>query len=123
MTKRIELPGDGGFYIDVKEVHELRSGDRRAAQSAITFTIDPETGSRTLHGDWQTRAKRALAARIITGWNLNFAIPKGDPAVIDKLTMAQEDALYKGIAEHVDAMDDEPDPTAEDTDPTGDSAT
>ena len=122
MTKRIELP-DGGQYIEVKDVSELRSGDRRAVKAAVPVRMDPETREMSYPGDYNERQKNALAARIITGWNLQWPIPKGDPAILDELTTGQLDALYTGIAEHVDAMNDQADPSAKDTDPTSDSAT
>lgn len=105
MTIRIELP-DGGQYIEVKDVSELSSGDRRAVSAATPLTIDPETQQATLPGDYNDRMHNALAARIITGWNLQWPLPKGDPRVLDNLTMAQADALFDGIEPHVQAINE-----------------
>lgn len=122
MTIRIELP-DGGQYIEVKDVGDLNKGDRQAANAAVKLELDPETGHMLMPGDYNERMNSALAARIITGWNLQWPLPKGDPRVLDNLTMAQADALFEGIKDHVEAINAaRVDPREKGTDPTVGSA-
>jgi len=118
---RIEL--GGGQFADVKEVDELRSGDRHAANAAFTLRIDPETKQAILPGDMDDNMRRALLCRIITAWNLQWPLPSRRPDSLDKLTLEQEDALYKGIEEHFKVIKgQDEDPSEEGTVPTSDSA-
>lgn len=114
MTTRIEL-GNGQFA-DVREVDELRSGDRDAFNGAVKIAIDPDTSTALLPGNYRRLREKALAARVIEGWNLQHVIPSKRADSLDKLTFEQEDKLYAGLAEHIRAVapdedKDRPDPT------------
>jgi hypothetical protein len=121
VTQRIELP-EGGQYIEVKDVSELNHGDERAVKGAVSVEINTKTGRSVMPGDYQEAMQDTLAARIITGWNLQWPLPKGDPAVLENLTRRQIKALYDGIEDHVNAINEVIDLADKDSDPTSGSA-
>lgn len=118
MTKRIELPGPGEKYIEVKDVGDMSSGDVRAAKGSVSVEVDPATGHQIIPGDYNERMHAGLAARIITGWNLQWPLPKGNPAVLDELTPAQFKALEDGLEEHVEFVNKLQEKIEPGTDPT-----
>lgn len=121
MSKRIELD-DTGQFAEVREVSELTAGDRRAASAAYRVRIDPATNELSVPGDYNELMHNALAARLITNWSLPHPLPKGDPAVLDQLSMAQLDALYGGIEEHVTAINAASKPKGKESVPTSGSS-
>lgn len=115
---RIDL-GNGQFA-DVKEVSELRDGDKDAVSGSYRVAVDPETNEITVPGNRGTLMRRALLCRIITGWNLQFPLPSKRPDSLDKLTFEQSRALRKGTDEHFKLIVEQI--TDENADPTeGDS--
>jgi hypothetical protein len=122
VTKRIELP-EGGQFIEVKDVSELNHGDEIAVKGAVSVEINTKTGNQVMPGDYNERMHDALAARIITSWNLQWPIPKGDPAVLENLNRRQIKALYDGIEDHVKAVNEVINLADKDSIPTSDSAT
>ena len=125
MTIRIEIDTEAGQWAEVKDVAELNAGDRRAVKAASPLRVDPDTGELSIPGDFQERSKNILAARVLTNWSLPHPLPKGDPAILDRLTMKQLDAIYAGITRHIEAINEADKLAAQDKDslPTGDSAT
>ncbi len=115
--------GDGKTAV-VKEIDELMSGDGNAVRGAQTVRIDPESGEGYVPGSNNDLMHAALLRRIITGWNLQWPLPSKRPDSLEKLTLTQQKLLYQGIAGHLKAIREaeQDDPSAEDTDPTGDSA-
>jgi hypothetical protein len=108
-----------GKYATIKEVDELRSGDRDAVEGAIEMRIDPESKEAFMPGNYDGAQRRALALRIVTGWNLEVPLPSRRPDSLDKLTLPQQRALWKGIQPHLDAINaSDDDPAAADPDPT-----
>lgn len=121
MTVRINLTPDGGQWADVKDVSDLKAGDRRVVRAAVGFRINPETKEVEWPGDYSDRTKAALASRVIVNWNLQYPVPNGDVTVLDELTMPQYDALMKGIQPLIDACQEQVDPSEQGTVPTNDS--
>lgn len=110
-------------WADVKDVDDLRAGDRRAVNKQITLRVDQETHEVGIPGDMDDNMRNALLARIITGWNLQWPVPNGRTEILDKLTMTQIDALYKGVQEHFDVIrGKDEDPAEKGSDPTGASS-
>ena len=119
-TIRIDL--GSGQFADVLDTSELRDGDRVAIKASYKLGVDPDTKQVTVPGDREDSMRRALLCRLITGWNLQFVIPSKRPDSLDRLTIEQARALYKGTQEHFDLLtadeDDEADPTGDSSSPT-----
>jgi hypothetical protein len=104
---RITLPDNQ--WVDVKDVTELRAGDRRAVNAATEVKVVGQGADKTaaLPGDSDDNMRYALLGRIIVGWNLQWPIPSqsvNGPVVLDNLTFGQLDALYDGIQEHMQVV-------------------
>jgi hypothetical protein len=112
-------------WVDVKDVTELRAGDRRAVNAATEVRIGADKAA-TLPGDSDDNMRYALLGRIIVGWNLQWPIPsqsKNGPVILDNLTFGQLDALYAGIQEHMQVVTGQnKTPADKDSDPTVASA-
>jgi hypothetical protein len=119
----VEIEIGDGKVVQVKEIDELTSGDGNAVRAATMVRIDTETGEGYVPGSQNDRMHAALLARIITGWNLQHALPSRRPDSLEKLTLNQQKLLYKGVEGHIKAIREaERDASGEDEDPTsGDS--
>jgi hypothetical protein len=124
MSKTVNLSEDGSQFMEIKDLSELNSGDRRAVKAAVNVTIDPETGNQVYPGDMNDRMTNALAARVITNWNLQWPLPSRDITSLDKLTFAQYDAMSEGLEEFRKAINkaETTSPAMRGTDPTAGSA-
>jgi hypothetical protein len=133
MAVRVALndvpPEDGGKYAILKSTDELNAGDRRAVRGAVSVKIETEGEGenakvrRVLPGDYDDQMQNALLARIVTDWNLDLPVPKGDVSVFDRMDIDMLDRLYEAVTEHVAFLNKGvPDPTKRDSDPTTASA-
>lgn len=117
---RVDL--GNGQYADVKDIADLRAGDRRAVNSATEVRLEGDGKDRKaiLPGDSDDNMRYALLARIITEWNLQWPVPAlSGPAVLDNLTFDQLDALYKAVQPHMQLITGQtPTPSDKGTDPT-----
>lgn len=116
---RVELP-DGG-WAEIAEPTDLRKGDRKAVLAALQVEVDGE-GRRLMSLGYDEDMRDALLRRVVLMWSLPFPLPKDDPASLDKLTLAQADALVEAINPHMDLINGKDDPTKRGTDPTNGSA-
>lgn len=110
---------EGQQYALIKDVRELNAGDRRAIRGAVPLRLADDGKTLVYPGDYDEQMKNALLARIVTEWNLSHPLPKGDPAVFDKLDIDQLDRLYAAVAEHVEFLNRQNiNPAQPGTDPT-----
>ena len=117
-------PENGGKYAILKGTEELNAGDRRAIRGAVpvrlaTDPLDPNALVQVLPGDYDDQMKNALLSRIITDWNIDLPIPKGDASILDRMDIDMQDKLYEAVSEHVKYLNKKVvNPTKPDTDPT-----
>lgn len=112
---RVDLPDNG--WAEIAEPSELRNGDRKAVLKSLTVEVGDD-GKSILSLSYDDEMRDALLRRIVRNWSLPFPLPKDDSASLDKLTIAQADALAKAIKPHMDLVNGVADPTKRGTDPT-----
>ena len=119
---RIDLPD--GDWADVRELDELRDGDRKALNKAVSLTLTSDEGDNTGHlpGSYEDDMMDALLARVVTNWSLRMPLPSRLRKVLDDLTLGQAKALRDGVKPHYDLLMERVDPNAHGTDPTSGSA-
>lgn len=116
--QRIEL--GNGLTADIKEVSELTRADRVAVNDVITYDTDGKTLVYRASSD--DRAAGACLARVIVAWTLPLPLPSIDPTSLDKLSLAQDDALRAAVEEHLIAIQGKNAPLEENAVPTPSSA-
>jgi len=115
-----------GLWADLKDPEDCNAGDRRAMRGAVPVTMaadptdpDGERVTQVYPGDYDEQMKNALLARIITAWNLQHPVPKGDRRILDKLSLEQIDRLYEAVKPHVEFLNKNVvNPSQPGTDPT-----
>lgn len=121
MTVRKEF-SDGTNWVELREVDDLRDGDRKRINAAITLTIDPD-GNRNLKGTYQDDMRTAMYRLIITNWSFPEPLPSKTVKGLDNLTLKQGRELREMTKEYFEALaEDTVDLEDEESDPTGDSA-
>lgn len=115
----IDLPD--GDTAEVKDLDDLRDGDRKALNKVISVSFDAETEAGQLAGSYEDDQFDALLARVVLNWSLPLPLPSRDKRVLDKLTLAQAKALRAGVTPHYNLLMDKVDPTEHGTDPTNGS--
>lgn len=119
---RVDL--GNGQYADLKDLSELKAGDRRAVNAATEVRLEGDGADRKaiLPGDMDDNMRYALLARIITAWNLQWPIPSASvngPVVLDNLTFEQLDALYTAVKPYMALITGQaPTPSDKGSDPT-----
>lgn len=92
---RVQL--SAGNHADLRD--EPNGGDRRAARGAISITINGDE-SRVFTAELEDRIMYALLKRMIIGWTLAQPLPgqavDGD-AILNNLSMDDQDALYQAV--------------------------
>lgn len=107
-TERIKLPS--GAWIQLKDPHTLRRGDRQQVLRAVQ---DPENtvamGLDMVNG---------LLRVMVIGWSYALPLPSESPASLDLLPLEDDDAITEAI-EPIRKMlfPDKPDPVADAKDP------
>ena len=117
---RVQL--DTENWADLKEVADLRRGDRKAVNKAIVFEGDPETGRPVIRASMDDDMADAVLAHVVIDWSFGLPLPAKDASSIDKLTLEQDDNLRKAIQPHLDAIQGNTAPVKDNEDPTAASA-
>jgi hypothetical protein len=85
MAERHPMPS--GNWIELRDWHDLRRGDKKRAMSAITDT------TRLIATTYEMTD--ALLALLVTNWSYQLPIPSVSPQSIDLLPIEDDDALLK----------------------------
>jgi hypothetical protein len=131
---RVQL--DSANWADLKEVSDLRRGDRKAVNEKIVFEGDPATGRPVIRASMDDDMAEAVLEHVVTDWSLQLPLPAADPyrpasadgktpenpGCLSKLTLEQDDALREAIKPHLAAIRGETTPTKDNPDPTVASA-
>lgn len=110
-----------GHWVELREVDDLREGDRMAMNRAVMITLDAE-GRQSLPGNHLDDMRTALYKRIIVNWSFPLALPAKDSRVLAQLTLKQGRELREATDEHMKLLAIEVNPEKPDTDPTEDSS-
>lgn len=110
-TRRVSLPEHPDHpgveqWAEIREVHTLRAGDRKAVDRAVKYRLD-EDGAiirEFTAGDTDARDD-ALLARLIVEWSLELPLPVAVPASLDELPLDIEDALRELLPPYKAALD------------------
>jgi hypothetical protein len=113
---------DADHWAEIKEVADLRRGDRRAVNAAIVFEGDPETNRPIIRASLDDDMANALLPLVVLNWSLPLPLPAKDVKSLDKLTLQQDDNLRKAIQPHIDACQGKGAPVKDNEDPTPASA-
>lgn len=118
MAIRIDLPD--GEWAEVKDLDELRDGDRKAMNKAVSLSVTADEDDQTGHlsGSYEDDMYDALLCRVVTNWSLKMVLPSRHRRILDDLTIAQARALREGVKPHYDLLTETVDPTKHGTDPT-----
>lgn len=109
---RIELPGDQ--WADVKDVADLREGDRKAARRVLDIPID-DAGNAVINTGMTDLMYEGVYRQVVLAWSFEGRpIPAELPGSLDTLTIQQARGLKKACAEHYELIwgDGDEDPTA-----------
>lgn len=109
-----------GHWVELREVDDLREGDRMAMNRAVMLTLDKE-GNQALPGNYLDDMRAAMYKRIITNWSFPLALPGKDSRVLAQLTLKQGRELREATEEYMKELAVEVNPEKADTDPTEDS--
>lgn len=112
---RVLLPGDQ--WADIKDVDDLREGDRKAVRKNLEVATDDE-GNMLLNVGMADAMYDAMYREFITAWSFEGRpIPAELPGTLDTLTLKQGKALKKAFGEHYELIwgDGDEDPTADST--------
>lgn len=113
---RVNLGGND--WAELKELSELRRADRKAVNEVIVFEGDTDTGRPIIKASMDDDMTAAVLQRVITNWSLQLPLPSVDPSSLDKLTLAQDDALAKAVEPYLAAIRGREAPVKENPDPT-----
>lgn len=106
---KVDLP-DGG-WAEIKEVKDLRMGDKLAVKRASKIPRDGE-GNAIITTAFQDEQRIALLGRIITSWSYEgWPIPSqamSPEAAIEQLTLEAYDKLSDAVKEHLSAIEYSP---------------
>lgn len=109
-------------WADLKEVSDLRRGDRKAVNEKIVFEGNPETGRPIIRASMDDDIADAVLEHVVLNWSLPLPLPAADPyrpasvsadgktqipesiGSVNKLTIPQADALYEAIKPHIAAL-------------------
>lgn len=118
MAIRIELPD--GEWAEVKDLEDLRDGDRKALNKAVSLSVTADEDDQMGHlsGSYEDDMYDALLVRVVTNWSLKMHIPSRHKKVLDDLTLDQARALREGVKPHYDLLTETVDPAKPGTDPT-----
>lgn len=126
-------------WANLKEVSDLRRGDRKAVNEKIIVEATTD-GRPIIRQSMDDDVADAVLEHVVLDWSLPLPLPAADPyrpAVIspkgelvspenigslNKLTIPQADALYEAIKPHVAALTGQSAPVKENETPTADSA-
>lgn len=111
-----------GNTADIKDVSELRRGDRRAVNQAIVIEVDPNTNGPIIRGSNDDDMATAVLRHVVLNWTLPLVLPAKDASVLDKLTLEQDDNLRAAIESHIDAIRGKTAPVKDNETPTSGSA-
>lgn len=106
----------GGQWADIKSVSELTRADRVAVNEVITYDTDGKTLVYKASSD--DNAAAAILARVCTDWSLPLPPPSADITSLDRLSLAQDDALRASVEEHLKAIQGKNAPLQENPVPT-----
>jgi hypothetical protein len=98
---RVDLGGNE--WADLRDLDQLRRADRVAVNEKIVIQGDRESGL-VIKASMDNDMAAALLERIVENWSLALPLPSQDPNVLDKLTLAQDDALSKAIEPYIAAI-------------------
>lgn len=107
----------GSDWADLKEVGELRRGDRRAVNEMISFETS-KAGGPLIRASLDDDMRSAVLQRVVENWSLPLPLPGKAPASLDLLTIEQDDALSEAVQPHLDAIRGRSAPVKENEDPT-----
>jgi hypothetical protein len=113
---RVMLDADN--WAEIKEVTDLRRGERRAVNAAIVFEGDAKSGNPIIHASLDDDMVNALAPFVVIEWSLPLPLPAKDISALDKLTLEQDDSLRKALQPHIDACQGKGTPVKAHEDPT-----
>lgn len=117
----ISIDGQGNTA-DLKDVSELRRGDRRFVNAATSFEVDPDTNKPIMTGAMDDDRATALLRLVVLNWTLPLPLPAKDPSSLDKLTLEQDDNLREAIEPYLAAIAGRDAPTPDNETPTPVSA-
>lgn len=101
---RVELD-KAGNWADLKDVEEIRDGDRKRVNRAVKMQVD-EDNRPVLRGGIEDDMRDALLTGIVENWNLPIPLPKDDPESLDKLTIEQGKNLREAVEPYMDLVRD-----------------
>lgn len=90
-------------WADLKEVSDLRRGDRVAVNEKIVVEATAD-GRPIIRQSMDDDIADAVLAHVVLNWSFPMPLPAVDPSSVDKLTLPQTDALYEAIKDHVAAL-------------------
>ena len=108
----------GGQWAEIKPVSELTREDRVAVNDVITYEGDRETGHLVVRASSDDHAAAAILGRVCTDWSLPLPPPTEDIKSLNRLSLAQDDALRASVEEHLKAIQGKNAPLEENPVPT-----
>ena len=100
----MRVPIDDKNWAEILPVEELTRLHRRAVDEFLVSEYDPATGRLLVRASTDDAMAAMLLNLICTDWSLPYHNPSMDPASLDKLSLAQDEALRKAIQPHIDAI-------------------
>lgn len=100
---RVELDKDGN-WADILDVGDLREGDRKLVNRAITLGVD-DNQRPVISGGMDDDMRDALLTRVVQNWSVG-PTPAQDPQALDRLTLEQGRNLREAVKPHMDACRD-----------------
>ncbi|MFI5814852.1 hypothetical protein ACIA7S_28335 [Streptomyces sp. NPDC051643] len=88
-TERVPLPSGG--WVQLRDPHTLRRGDKQRALRAVRDTEAGDVGAALDLGN-------GLLTVLIVDWSYPFPIPSEAPASLDLLPLEDDDALEEAVA-------------------------
>lgn len=100
----MRVPIDDKNWAEIMPVEELTRAHRKAVNEFLVTEYDQSTGRLVIRASADDAMSAALLNLICTDWSLPYHNPSMDPASLDKLSLAQDEALRLAIQPHILAI-------------------
>jgi len=131
----VHVPLGGDDWAKIKDVSDLRAGDRREVNKKIIIEATPD-GRPIIRQSMEDDMVSAILEHVVLNWSLQMPLPAVDPyrpasadgkvpenpGSLSKLTLGQDNALLEAVKPHYLALTGQDAPTKENETPTPASA-